>query len=316
MLDREIIQPRDESHWLELRKKDITSTQSSALFGLSPYTTYYELFHSLKSGKDLPFKENEFMKWGQRLQDAIAAGVAEDQGWVIRKMTEYIRIPSLRMGSSFDFEIVQNASDPDHLEYEKGILEIKNVFGLQFKEQWLEDDDGNLEAPPHIEMQVQHQLAVSGYSFAYIAALVSGNQVQLIKRERDEKVINAIKQRVAAIYAQVESGVDPEPNFELDASFICSLYGYAEPGKVLDVGQNERVLELVTADQKLKSVADGAKSGREAIKAELITIIGDAEKAVAPGFSISASTVGPTLVAAFERKGHRRCVISMKKEKK
>ena len=59
-----------------------------------------------------------------------------------------------------------------------------------------ENDDGLIEAPLHIEFQVQHQLLVSGYQTAYIAVLVGGNTLKLIKRERNEKVITSIKNKI------------------------------------------------------------------------------------------------------------------------
>lgn len=41
----EIIQITSEAQWLGERKKDITSTEIPALYGLSPYKTEFELFH-------------------------------------------------------------------------------------------------------------------------------------------------------------------------------------------------------------------------------------------------------------------------------
>ena len=79
-MDREILVPDNEAQWLEWRKADLTSTEIAALFGASPYTTVYELYHR-KAGA-LPaeaFEVNERMKWGNRLEAAIAAGIAEDE---------------------------------------------------------------------------------------------------------------------------------------------------------------------------------------------------------------------------------------------
>ena len=95
-----------EREWLAMRAKDLTSTEAAALFDASPYMTEFEL-NCIKTGK-LPkdFEENDRMKWGSRLEGAIAAGIAEDYGLIVEPFKVYMRIPELRMGSSFDFKIV------------------------------------------------------------------------------------------------------------------------------------------------------------------------------------------------------------------
>ena len=100
------ILPKDKQSWLEARLQDITSTEVSALFGISPYLTEFELWYQKKEKTIVELQENERMKWGTLLQDSIAQGIAEEQGWKIRRMDEYIREDELRAGSSFDFCIV------------------------------------------------------------------------------------------------------------------------------------------------------------------------------------------------------------------
>jgi hypothetical protein len=75
-----IITPDSQDHWLQLRTQDVTSTESAALFGMSPYVTQFELWHRKKSGEQPEFKTNERMRWGNRLEAAIAHGIAEERG--------------------------------------------------------------------------------------------------------------------------------------------------------------------------------------------------------------------------------------------
>ena len=97
----EIIPFTTEEAWLQARQRDVTSTESAALFGMSPYVTRYDLWHRKRSGTAPEFKTNDRMKWGNRLEAAIAHGIAEEQGWEIRPMKEYMRDPDARMGSSY-----------------------------------------------------------------------------------------------------------------------------------------------------------------------------------------------------------------------
>jgi len=316
----EIINPTDKKHWLECRTKDITSTEISALFGFSPYMTEFELWHQKKSGTVVEIKGNERMKWGTALQDAIAAEVAKEQGWTIRRMDEYMRNTDLRAGASFDFSIeskeicvcgkpiaYHNRPEADqwvecqiprnsmNQTKDYGLLEIKNVDSLAFRDGWTEDEAGNIEAPLHIEIQVQHQLMVSGRSFAYIGALVGGNRLVLIKRERNEAVITSIKIKIKEFWASIEASTPPKPNFSKDAAFIASMYRYAEPNKVFDARGNESFIEWAREHKRLGDIAKDCETKRDALKAQMLIMIGDAEKVLGDEFSISLGMVSDSV---------------------
>ena len=310
----EIINPTDKQHWLECRTKDITSTEISALFGFSPYTTEFEIWHQKKSGTVVEIEGNERMKWGTALQDAIAAEIAKEQDWTIRRMDEYMRDTDLRAGASFDFSIEQTGIGTNEGTLTLGLLEIKNVDSLAFRDGWTEDDAGNIEAPLHIEIQVQHQLMVSGRAFAYLGALVGGNRLVLIKRDRNEAVINSIKQKIQAFWASIESNTPPKPNFERDAKFISSLYNYADPGKLLDVRENEDFMNMAREHKRLGDIAKDAETKREALKAQMLMVIGDAEKIEGGEFSISAGIIGECEVA-YTRKAYRNFKPTWRKPK-
>ena len=294
----ETIQPSSEAEWLQLRTQDITSTEVSALFGCSPYATGFELWHSKKSQTISDIPTSERMKWGTRLQDAIAVGIAEEQGWIIRRMSEYGRIPELRMGASFDFAI-----EPD------GLLEIKNVDSLQFKDDWLIDGK-NIEAPPHIELQVQHQLAVSGKAYAYIGALVGGNTLKLIKREPMPAVIEAIKEKVAAFWKSIEENIEPIPIWPQDAGAVIKMAYYAEPGKIIVAPEETQA--MAEEYRRLGGIIKEADAGRETLKAQILLAIGDAERVNGQGYTISAGITGEAEIA-YTRKAFRNFKITWKK---
>ena len=300
----EIIPFKDEETWLNARLQDITSTEVSALFGLSPYSTPFELWHRKKDAVVVKLDPNDRMRWGSALQDAIAEEVAKENGWTIRKMTEYIRNPEWRMGSSFDFAIG-----------DAGLMEVKNVDGLVFKNEWTQDENGNISAPLHIEIQVQHELAVSGRDHCYIAALVGGNKDVLIKRTRDHAVIEAIIHRVKEFWVSIESNTPPPPDYQADAEFIGKLFGYAEPGKVLDVTADEQMLCMAREYKELGDAIKVNTERRDAIKAELLTKVGDAEKVLGLGFSIDCGITGACHMD-FDRAAFRRFTLRFKKEKK
>lgn len=308
-----------EEAWLKARIQDVTSTESAALFGMSPYMTHFELWHRKRNGTEGDFSVNDRMRWGNRLEAAIAAGIAEEQGWEIRPLKEYMRLPDERIGSSFDFVITNHPSgQPAHLE-------IKNVDYLQFRDGWITDDDGFNEAPEHIEMQVQHQMLVSGFPRSYIGALIGGNRGIIIERERDEQVIAAIRAKIADFWRTVDANEEPDPVMPTDAQAVIRLNQYAEPGKVLDASADAIITSLVEQYRQAKKDADAAKETADVLKAELLQKVGDAERIIGTGWTISAGMIAdtpPTLITEDMvgstyggRRGYRSFRINARKVK-
>lgn len=324
----QIIHPESEEHWLQLRTQDVTSTESAALVGLHKRLTPFELYQRKVGSYVTQFEETERTKWGQRLQDPIARGVAEDYGVKVRRLNCYARHDSgARMGASFDYEIVgcQDDQPLDPIErgpmlrqlYEAhgpGILEIKNVDGLVFRNDWLDDEDG-IEAPAYIEVQLQHQLEVMNREWGVIAALVGGNQPIIVARRRDRDVGRKLVDYINVLWKQIEIGNPPDPDFRRDLEVIAKLYGYAEPGKILDATTDDRLLGLAATHKELGEKLKTLKEDRDAIKAELLTLIGSAEKVLlAQGFTISATMIGPKEIS-YTREGYRDFRINQSKKK-
>lgn len=281
-----------KAEWLAQREKDLTSTDIAALFGVSPYKTPYQLW-MIKHGriKD-DITENEAMRWGTRLQDAIAAGIAEEQGWKISRMDEYIRLSDLRLGSSFDFSIDDET-----------ILEIKNVGIRAYSAGWTDT-----AAPKHIELQCQHQLLVSGRRTVYLGALVGGNRTVLLKRERDENVIQLIREKAAAFWASTEP---PAPDANKDTLAVIEALQYAEPNT--ELGYIESVEQLCQKYSEYGKKAKEVEEIREKLKVQILTAMGSAERYSGKQFTVAAKMVAPAEIS-YTRKGYRGFTVKGKKD--
>lgn len=290
-MNRELITPADEAHWHAMRAQDLTSTDIAALFGLSPYKTAYELWHEKKSGEPVKIAQNDRMRWGNRLESAVAYGIAEDQGWTVRPFKEYGRLPEARIGASFDFRIRADRSGEDTPG--DSILEIKTIDALAFKNGWTIEADW-IEAPPHIELQVQHQMLVSGLRRAYIGALIGGNRIELLTREADDAVHAGIIAKAAEFWASIDANTPPLPVMPQDAEAVIRQLQFAEPGKVFDARGDADVASMIARYAALGAKASDIEDQRKAVKAEILQRIGDAEKVLLDGFSVSAGMTGPT----------------------
>ncbi len=296
---RKWITPESEIHWLEMRSKDLTSTDVAALFGISPYLTEFELFHRKRGGITAPFEKTERVKWGSRLESSIAMGVAEEKGWRdVVPFKDYARLPEYRVGSSFDYYRTEAVA----------LMEIKNVDGLQYARKWI-DDGINLEAPPHIELQVQHQMLVSGVPRCCICALVGGNELVVIERDYNPSIGQAILFKAERFWHNIELNKEPQIDFEKDAAFIKELYSHAEPNKMIPTSAdiNEQAMLYKTVSMMIKEL-EKAKEGH---KAHLLRLIGDAETVKSDAFTISAGLVGPTEYVV-KRQGYRNFRITWK----
>ena len=289
----QIIEIESQEQWLGERAKDVTSTEVSALYGLSPYLTEFELFHNKRDNVIVRIEPNERMRWGNRLESAIAHGVAEDQGWDISKLNIYARDTAARIGSSFDFKINSSSDGP-------GILEVKNVDWLQYNRNWIDDGAGNIEAPEHIELQIQHQMEILGYEWTALVALVGGNEQKVVLRNRDRDIGSDIRQRVAAFWERVQNNTAPSPDYTADAEYIIKqLRSDADAGLVAE--SDASLDELIERYAFLNSSIKEQESIKDATRAQILERIGRASKVVSPLGTISCGLTKPsqgTLITA------------------
>ena len=313
-MSTEIIKIISRDAWLKERAKDITSTEVSALYGLNPYVTEFELFHQKRDNVIIKLEENERMKWGNRLESAIAYGAAEDMGWRISKFDVYMRDLEVRMGSSFDFQIDSSSQGP-------GILEVKNVDRLQYAKKWLDDGTGHIEAPEHIEMQVQHQMEVSGYEWAAIVVLVGGNEQKIILRNRDRDVGKHLRERVSQFWKAVAANAAPSPDYTRDAEYIISQLKQADEGVIAEADVD--LVAMIEEYNLVNSAISNGEKVKTELKAKILSRIGTASKVLTPfgtlscgnvkgrsGTLITADMVG-TVIGATE--GHRNFRFFTKK---
>ena len=312
---------RDE--WLALRHKYVCSTDQAALHGLSPYTTMFELYHSKSAPTYTEWEAGERAEWGIALEDAVARKIANDYGVKVRKLSAFVSRDGTGMASSFDYEIVGLKEDHTedsvlrgmYTESGPGILEIKCVDWLVFRNQWLEVD-GEREAPPHIEIQVQHQLHCIERKWAALGVLVGGNSLKLIIREYDATVGHALETATKAFFKRIAAKQPPDPALPADADLIAQIYNFGDPSKVVDAQDNADVLALCTEYLDASTLIKAYEDRKQTAKAKLLMLIGDASKViVSDGISISAGTVGETVVKEFTKKAYRNFRVTQKAKK-
>jgi predicted phage-related endonuclease len=290
----QLIHYTSDAHWLSLRAEDITSTEASALFGLSPYATYFEIWHAKHSGDYEALADNDRMQAGRHIEPAIASLVSERFGVYVRPLKVYARDEDARIGSSFDFEIIGvtggDVSDTRlrdlFASHGPGILECKNVDGLVFRHKWTDD-----ETPAHIEIQAQHQMEVLGtHEWSVVAALVGGNVLEPYIRMRDRAVGKAIRSRAAKFWQSIKDGVEPPPIMPDDAEAVIAMHQLAGGG-VFDGRDNDELTVMMARFDTLKASEKAIESELKVLKAQVLQVVGEADSALHAGGKISLAQV-------------------------
>lgn len=163
--------------WLEARKTGIGGSDAGTILGVNKWKSKTQLFFE-KTNPDLKQQiNNEFIYWGNVLEDVVAKEFEVRTGKKVRKNNKMLRHPEHEfMLANLDRVVVG----------EKAFLECKTTSQFNL-DQWKDD-----EIPASYICQVQHYMAVTGYEKAYIAVLCGGNQFIWKEIPRDDELIEII----------------------------------------------------------------------------------------------------------------------------
>lgn len=258
--------PRDESHWHELRAQHIGGSEVAALFGLSSFMTPFELWHIKKGNIEAPsLDDNDRVFWGNALEPAIAKGIAQLEGWSIRKVHRYLSSEDVPgMGASLDYQIIshQRGTAP---------LEIKAVDYLEYRD-WPEE--GDEKTPPmKYALQVQSQVALLNSRWGTLGALVSGNRPERFFFDRHDAAINKIKSEIENFWYSIKTGKEPAPDFNKDYQTLEQLYK-PDSDSFEDRTGDETLEALCAAYIGARDDEKAAAKTKEAIKGKIIKRIG------------------------------------------
>ncbi|MBK1653058.1 YqaJ viral recombinase family protein, partial [Halorhodospira halochloris] len=154
----------DRATWLSIRRGGIGASEAAAVIGMHPYSSPLEVWLD-KSGRQVEQSAESVDPqnpawWGQLLEPTVADAYAQVTGRKVRRVNAILQHPEHPwMLCNLDREVV---GDPDIQ-----ILEIKTT-GVMEARRWRNG------VPQHVQLQVQHQLAVTGQRAADVAVLIGG----------------------------------------------------------------------------------------------------------------------------------------------
>ena len=234
--------PREE--WLVVRKQGIGSSDAAAAVGLNPYKSQLELWLE-KTGRDTslpkldPQDEDSPAYWGNILEPIVATHYTKRSGHRVRRVNAVLQHPDPKLAwmlANIDREVIGAP--------EVQILECKTA-GINGARLWKEG------VPEYVQLQVMHQLAVTGKQAADVAVLLGGQHLEVHRIERDESMIARLIDLERLFWDYVVSDTPPpaDGTASADAALRC-LYP-EDHGQTLDFSQHT---ELTTTYLELKAV--------------------------------------------------------------
>lgn len=202
--------------WRSKRKVGLGGSDAGSVAGVSKYSSPLKVYIDKLGLKEDQQEENEFMYWGNKLEDLVAEEFKT-------RAAKDAKIPG-REGEGIEFKVqrrnaILQHSNPllyfmlanvDRLLYDKelgwGVLECKTTSEYG-KFDWIEG-----EIPDYYYLQVQHYLAVTDLNYAYIAVLIGGNKYEYRYIERDQEIIDYLVQLETKFWLNnIEARVPPAP---------------------------------------------------------------------------------------------------------
>lgn len=293
----EIIKPADRHAWLEARREDVTASDASALLGIHPYKTAFDLWAE-KTGRKPEAEENKVLRRGRILEYAAIDMLREDYpDWEITHSynNRYFRDVEAHLGATPDaFVRIPGRKG-------QGIIQIKTASDFSAKN-WIDPETREFVTPLHVAVQAMIEAELTKANYAMVALLVSGHGLDLHPpfliplreteedRIRTERLLQRIRDEVADFWRVVTAGGRPDTDWKRDGELIEDLY---EPdGRVIDLSR-DNLLPAVCDEKARIATEKGAIEKRlKEIKAELLDKMGGASAArIADGRTITAKTV-------------------------
>lgn len=261
----------ERDQWLAVRKGGIGSSDAAAAVGLHPYKSALELWLE-KTGRDAglpkvdPNDETSPMYWGTLLEPIVAAHYTKRTGHRVRRINAVLQHPDEPwMLANIDREVV-GASDVQ-------ILECKTA-GLNGARLW---KDG---VPEYVQLQVMHQLAVTGKRAADVAVLICGQELQIHRIERNETMITQLIALERQFWQHVERDQAPPADGSDSADVALRALYPNDAGQTVDFSQDLEMAQAFGSLLGVRQVIAGKLALESQFKQQIQQRMGDASRAV------------------------------------
>lgn len=269
--------PRED--WLAIRKQGIGSSDAAAAVGLNPYKSQLELWmEKTNRDQDLPQidpqDETSPAYWGTLLEPIVAAHYTKRTGHRVRRINAVLQHPTEPwLLANIDREVLGDESVQ--------LLECKTA-GLNGARLWKEGG-----VPEYVQLQVMHQLAVTGKRAADVAVLICGQELQIHRIERDESMIRNLVQLERAFWGYVvRDEAPPVDGSESADQALRALYP-RDTGKTIDLSGDGEMCTVFADLLSVRGELADAQVKEAQLKQRIQQRMGDATRATFAGGNVT-----------------------------
>lgn len=258
--------------WLQARKNGIGASEAAALFGLSPWHSELSLWTEKRDLDTGERAESEWMEIGNLMEPVVAelyqrrtsrALWSPNTSWAIARHRTFPW-----MFASVDRWIIDAAGKPG-----RGVLEMKNV-GFGMSHEW---DDG---PPLKYQIQIQMQLAVTGFQWGSLAGILGGNKFISVDVERNDDFIAELEELCGLFWERVQQGTMPTADgSDATARALKRLYPKDSGAAVHLDNESAKAWDTLADARRMKAAAEKTE---KAVKNQLAKSFGDATFGVLP----------------------------------
>lgn len=274
----------DEDIWLKYRQQGIGSSDAATACGLNPFKSQLELWME-KTGRlsqDQPnILEDSPLVWGTILEPVVAEHYAKRTGKKVKRVNSILQSTEHPwMLANLDRQIVGD----DDVQ----ILECKTA-GMYTAKHW---DNG---VPEYIQLQVQHQLAVTGQDAADVAVLIGGQKLSIFRVKRDDVLIKHLIQLEALFWKRVENNTPPPADASSSAEHALRRLYPNSNGNTIDLSTNQSANSDFSELLSIRKQITALSAKENLLKHRLMEKIGDHSTALLSEGKISWKVSKPSM---------------------
>jgi len=200
-----------------------------------------------------------------RSEPIVAASYTKQTGNRVRRVNAVLRHATIPfMLANVDREVV-GCRDVQLLE-----CKTAGEFGARL---W------RAGVPEYVELQVQHQLAVTGKSAAHVAVLLCGQALEVFRVERDDALIGRLIELEARFWQYVECD-KPPPADGSESADRALRHLYPGNGGTVDFTDDRRLSAVFADLVAVRREIETRQATEAQLKQTIQQAIGDATRAV------------------------------------
>ena len=261
--------------WLLWRRQGIGGSDAAAILGLDPFRSPLDVWLDKRGLLPLDRRdgEGEVQYWGQALEPAVIRRFERETDlYVLNEQTRLER-PGMRwMRATIDGYVSDaRAVGPQDVFVgwtPLGIFEAKTTSARSWD--WAEG------VPIHVQIQVQHNLAVAELDQAWLAVLITAPALRfkVFQIDRDQAAIDALIQAERDFWRRVENDDMPAVTEASDVEALKQAYGDVDvAGPSVDL--TPAAAALVEDLRSARAAAKVAEEQVGLVEAQLMQILRD-----------------------------------------